>query len=428
MPATIQAVYRQFNPTEPLEAGDPRYVDCNQVRGIPSIFEQLSLPLLDPPPRTLLFSGHIGDGKTTLLKQLAERLEREDHFVAFAQADNLLDLADVDVEDVILLILVAVDQRLRERYGATLQDSRLQQRLKEVWELLNRELSPNKIEVNTLLVKLTADMKVVKGIRQELRARLRMMQGPTFLEVANECLDHARQIIKKNNKQQLVVIFDGFDRMIGRGRTPDVSMEQRLLLDQASRLSSIEVHVIYTASLSLARRQHENLRARYGQSPIIVPLIPVLKRDGQPNPKGLEALKEVIAKRLEQADMTREQAFDTEATVERLCQVNGGYLRGLLALVRAVCAEALAVHSDLPLTTADAEAAIQRLGAQLRDNARPYHKELQAVLDTHTLAEVDDIKQQLLLDQHLVYHYYENGDYWYDVCEPVKEQLSGRSS
>ena len=197
MPATIQAVYRQFNPTEPLEAGDPRYVDCNQVRGIPSIFEQLSLPLLDPPPRTLLFSGHIGDGKTTLLKQLADRLEREDHFVAFAQADERLDLADVDVEDVILLILVAVDQRLRERYGATLQDSRLQQRLKEVWELLNREISPNKLEVNTLLVKLTADMKVVTGIRQELRARLRMMRGPTFLEVANECLDHARQVIKR---------------------------------------------------------------------------------------------------------------------------------------------------------------------------------------------------------------------------------------
>ena len=109
-------------------------------------------------------------------------------------------------------------------------------------------------------------------------------------------------------------------------------MEQRLLLDQASRLNSIKAHVIYTISLSLARRQHENLRARYGQSPIIVPLIPVLKQDGQPNAKGLDALKEVIAKRLEQADMTWEQAFDTEATVERLCQVNGGYLRGLTGI------------------------------------------------------------------------------------------------
>jgi len=201
-----------------------------------------------------------------------------------------------------------------------------------------------------------------------------------------------------------------------------------LLLDQASRLSSIEAHVIYTISLSLARRQHENLRARYGQSPIIVPLIPVLKRDGQSNAKGLEALKEVIAKRLEQAGITLGQTFDKEATVERLCQVNGGYLRGLLALIRAVCAEALAVHSDLPLTMADAEAAIQRLGAQLRDNARPYHKELQTMLSTHTLAGVDDAKQQSLLDQHLIYHYYENGEYWYDVCESVKEQLNGRSS
>ena len=40
----------------------------------------------------------------------------------------------------------------------------------------------------------------------------------------------------------------------------------------------------------------------------------------------------------------------------------------------------------------------------------------------------DAIKQQLLLDQHLVYHYYENGEYWYDVCEPVKEQFRGHGS
>ena len=97
--------------------------------------------------------------------------------------DERLNVADVDVEDVILLILALVDQRLREVYGETLQDSLLQQR----W------------------------------------------QG-----------------------------------LVGRV-TPDVSLEQRLLLDQASQLNSIDAHVIYTISLSLARRQRENLSARYGR-------------------------------------------------------------------------------------------------------------------------------------------------------------------
>jgi hypothetical protein len=104
-------------------------------------------------------------------------------------------------------------------------------------------------------------------------------------------------------------------------------LEQRLLLDQSSQMDSIDAHLIYTISLSLARRQYENLRARYGHSPITAPLIPTFTRDGRPHVEGLNTLKEIIARRLQQAGTTLEQAFDSVATVERLCQANGGYLR-----------------------------------------------------------------------------------------------------
>jgi len=269
-------------------------------------------------------------------------------------------------------------------------------------------------------------MKAAAGVRQELRNRLRMVQGPTFLEVTNLYLERAQQITQAWGHKQLVVILDGFDRLVGRV-TPDVSLEQRLLLDQASQLNSIDAYVIYTISLSLARRQRENLSARYGNRPIVLPLIPPLQRDGQSNVEGLDVLKEIIARRLEQAGTTLVQAFDVEATIERICQVNGGYLRGLMTLVQEVCAEALAVHPELPLTRTDAEAAIQRLSADLRDNAQRYLEELRTVAETHTLAKIDDAIEQLLLNQHLVHQYYD-GEYWYDVCEPLKEQLRGRSS
>jgi hypothetical protein len=426
MPATIEDVFSQFDPLEALAADDPRYVDCNKARGIPSIAERIKLWASGSPPRTLLFSGYIGDGKTTLLRWLAAQLEQKGYFVAFAQVDQRLHPSDVDVEDVILLVLAVVDQRLREVYGETLQDSLLQQRLQGLWELLTRDINAPKIEVNVPLLKLIADMKAAPGVRQELRSRLRMVQGPTFLEVTNLYLERAQQIIQDRGRKQLVVILDGFDRLF-RGVPSDVSPDLRLLLDQASQLNLINAHVIYTISLSLARRQRENLSARYGNRPIVLPLIPPLQRDGQPHVEGLNALKEIIAKRLEQVGTTLAQAFDSEATVERLCQVNGGYLRGLMALVQEVCVEALAVHPELPLTRADAEVAIQHLSADLRDNAQRYLEELRTVAETHTLAKIDDAIEQLMLDQHLVHQYYD-GEYWYDICEPIKKQLRGRNS
>jgi hypothetical protein len=99
----------------------------------------------------------------------------------------------------------------------------------------------------------------------------------------------------------------------------------------------------------------------------------------------------------------------------------------LLTLVRSACAEALTIHPDLPLTYTDVERAIQQFGAPLRDNAQRYLKALQTVLETHSLAAIADEVQQILLDRYLVLRYFEQGEYWYDVCLPVKEHLHGRS-
>ena len=86
-----------------------------------ALFQHLRLPLADPP-RPLLFSAHIGDGKTTLLQQLRGQLEREEHdFVAFGEADERLDLSDIEYDDVLLSILAIVDQSLRQRYQEAME-------------------------------------------------------------------------------------------------------------------------------------------------------------------------------------------------------------------------------------------------------------------------------------------------------------------
>jgi HEAT repeat protein len=64
----------------------------------------------------------VGDGKTTILHQLHEQLEAEGVFVAYGEANDLLDLEDVEHEDVLLSLLALVDKALRQRYRADLDD------------------------------------------------------------------------------------------------------------------------------------------------------------------------------------------------------------------------------------------------------------------------------------------------------------------
>ncbi len=94
-----------------MDEYDPRYVECVQERGLPALFQLLRLPLADlDHPGPLLFTGHVGDGKTTLLKRLQVQLRREEkYFVAFGEADERLDLDDVEYDDVLPTILAVVD-------------------------------------------------------------------------------------------------------------------------------------------------------------------------------------------------------------------------------------------------------------------------------------------------------------------------------
>jgi hypothetical protein len=69
-------LYNAFNPFEPLPAGDPKYVDCQQVRGDADILNELGNRMRLANNNTCqLYSGHRGGGKSTELLRLKQYLE-----------------------------------------------------------------------------------------------------------------------------------------------------------------------------------------------------------------------------------------------------------------------------------------------------------------------------------------------------------------
>jgi AAA ATPase domain len=238
MVATIRDVYLQFNPLRSLETDDPRYVDCMQERGLPALFQYLRLPLEDQP-RPFLFSGHIGDGKTTILKQLQGQLEREEHdLVAFGQADDRLDMSDVEYDDVLLAILSIVDQSLRQRFQADMEANPLQRFWQEISRMANLPVQLDKAELSLgPFGKLTTIIRDSPDARLQVRQRLREARGATFLGVVNDYLRQAQDIVRQHGHRQLVVILDNLDRLPEMQTAGQALPDERLFIGQATPFS-----------------------------------------------------------------------------------------------------------------------------------------------------------------------------------------------
>jgi len=144
-------------------------------------------------------------------------------------------------------------------------------------------------------------------------------------------------------------------------------------------------------------------------------MIKVIEPNGNDCAEGLKAMRAIIDLRLQSAGISEAVTFDSADTVEYLCRMSGGHVRGLLGLLRSAC-ERL---DDLPITRLAAEQAVQGVSID-NDRAlnRPEYFDILREIDrTHELPGRSE--EQVLLFNQLVLEYL-NGKAWYAVHPTVK--------
>jgi len=107
----LQKIFQATNPDKPLfvdksQEDQNYYIDFSSVRG-GQIIEELKnlIAILSPEkPTCQLFTGHLGCGKSTELRQLKAELEQQGFHVVYFESDQNLEMADVDVSDILLAI------------------------------------------------------------------------------------------------------------------------------------------------------------------------------------------------------------------------------------------------------------------------------------------------------------------------------------
>ncbi|MBD2388631.1 P-loop NTPase fold protein [Cylindrospermum sp. FACHB-282] len=344
----LERFYQACNPSRPLmigNAADRRYyIDFASVRG-GKIIEALQRTITRISPDTptcQLFTGHLGCGKSTELLRLKAELEEQKFQVVYFESTRVLEMADVDVTDILLAIAGQVSESL-EAMQIRLKPTYFTKLFTEVVDFLQTPIELGvEAELSVGIAKITAKTKESPQLRRRLRDYLEPRTENILFSINQELLEPANAVLKAKGKKGLVVIVDNLDRVAIRPLPSGRSLPEYLFIERGEQLRKLHCHVVYTIPLAItfsndsAELQH---RLGGGVAPKVLPMIPVRLRSGEIFPEGLELMRQMVLARAFPDILVSDrlalitEVFDSLETLDRLCMISGGHVRDLLGLL-----------------------------------------------------------------------------------------------
>jgi hypothetical protein len=413
----VRDAWRQLT-LRPLNANDPRYVDCSHARGTNvanKLCDSLDLHSMDDTCMHLLFTGYRGDGKTTELFQFMD-LIKDKYRPLYFNAEMEFDLTDFRLPDFLLGIATAVfgwmdKQRSRQ---LRLPDGLLQEVadwFASIVEVVERKTSAElKAEVGVgipnwfklVTGKLVGAMKVGGEKRKEIRRELNQ-NLVHLIDKVDKLLSEAAKVSKDFDNKELVIIVDSLDRL-----TPQLAFD--LFHTNGRLLCELNCHFVCVPPISLLYQPEAPLLPFDADNIVIMPMIPVRNRDGQPNESKISDL----GKLLEQRFVPDKIIVDPENIMRDLILSSGGHLRDLVRLFRQACRDALR-EPDRKINERIAERVINQLGETYQRSVD--EDDYEHLVETYKTREAgnNERTQRLIYNTVILVYEDENAVTWKDV-------------
>lgn len=397
----------------------PYYLDLSSVRGNALIEEfQRTIRLSPDKPTCQLLAAPIGSWKSQELQRLKATLAQEGWHVVYCPATQDLDLADVNILDVLLMLAYRVSASLQSQ-GISLKSkyfSRLFQEIRLIFDFYI-ESSAN-AHFSDDIGQLIARLKKNSQFRYQLRIYLESRTDELLRAINQELLQRADEALKPQNSRGLVLIVDELELAENRRLTSGRYQPEYLFIDQGEQLRRLNCHVVYAIPMGLMfSKGYEAIKSGLGRglAPKVLPMVPVHQRDGSSCQEGMALLRQVVLVRafpdIEPAQRLNliPEVFDSPETLDRLCRISGGYVRHLLGLLYKCFWE-----EEPPFSRYSLERLIEE-----------YREGLVAAVDEHEwnlLRQVKVSKQVEMEEPHralirsmFVYEYRDNLGSWFDV-------------
>ncbi len=411
------------------------YIDFSTVRGgkvVEDLKDNISL-FSDGQPTCQLFTGHIGCGKSTEILQLKQQLEHEKFHVVYFESSQDMEMGDVDLSDILLAIARRVVESL-EAVKVKTEAKGFRAMLNGAVKILNTEIELGveadlpgigKVEASTNgefslslgIGKLSAKTKDSPDMRSKLRGYMEPKTNGLLDLINNEILIPAIADLKKLGKEGVVVIVDNLDRVDDSPKPWGRPQTEYLFVDRAEQLRKLQCHVVYTMPLALRfSRDYGTLTARFMTDPIVLPMVPVVRRDGSIHEEGLALLRQMILSRVLPDSTPTErlnainEVFDSMGTLDRLCFASGGHVRNIMRLLN----DALRKQRGLPVTLEVLEDTIRKRRNELVLSIDDQEWRLLRQVNS-TKKVVGDTGYQTLIRSMYVYEYQDENGSWFEV-------------
>ncbi|MEZ5672446.1 MAG: AAA family ATPase [Thiotrichaceae bacterium] len=420
---------------EALESDDPRYVDTLHARGddfkMNQLYRLLRVNDNDPehftlskqmPPRNyILFSGHVGCGKSTELRRVIKKLNHKDlFFVVFLDVLKELDINNISYADVLFALVKQLFETLKEKSIAI--DQLLLQNLQDWFDQsfagndhtrdMAKKISESAKDfvagiegaaqipfLGFIFNRLTTYLQSNTTYKPEIRNVL----TNTFSEFAksfNQVIVAAENAIQRaGHGQRILFVIDGTDRL----KSDD---GKRFFLENVHQLTQINSYFIYCSPIYLLYQEnqiHRSFRT------FTLPMIKLHDRDGQPLPQNHTAMQQMVFQRFPIRFFT-----DPNALVSQLIQYSGGCPRELLRLLDYAFLE---VNGD----QFDAQAvkrAILRLSVDYKRILDSEDYEILAKLDCSEKKDLSSDRMKFFLYNMIVLEY---NNFWRESHPAIKE-------
>lgn len=414
--AFLKAFFRAVT-DQPLEAGDERYVNLYGERALlkRDPVELLAKAIEFSPGQSVqLLSGFRGTGKSTELKKLESRLVQEGYKVVLLDMERHINTSTpIDVSDFLMAIAGAFGEALTapEHLGKDM-------RREGYWERLVVFLTQTRITLpDVSAAGIKANLKSDPSFRQELQTRMVGHLGALVADIHAFIEDGVKALKERHGDEtQIVLLVDSVEKIRGsylNSRQVQESIET-LFSAHADKLRLPFLHVVYIVPPYLKVRV-PNLGMLYGTGAVpVFPAIKVREGDGGVHVRGLEAIRQVVARR---GDYRRLLGSVTQ--LDKVILTSGGNIRDLLRLLSEIIRRA----STLPVGEDVIDDAINQMRTEFLPIADSDAVWLAHIARTHE-ASFDDMEKlpdlARFFDTHLVLCY-RDGPEWYDVHPLIRD-------